>query len=202
MSELRFADGIPDADAYLELEWLASEPYSRFVYGGEPQERKVARALLAAHAGEFAPPFGRAILDRDGVTVAMVAGPLLKSDLARARFAAARALMKTPELIAGDVTVRSKAAQSALLRPNDGDAYLSRIAVRAECRGRGVAAFALESFLESARQRGATRAVLEVSPEHQSAIRLYERFGFAPGEEHRAESEQHVLVYRHMTRTL
>jgi len=208
---LVFAEGFRETteyvEAYLDLEALASDPYSRFVYG--ESAREVARALLTAGAGEFAPPFGQLLVDettRD--PLGMIAGPLQRAELTRARFKAARTLMGHPALADGGVIERSRAAQAALLTLEEGDAYLSRIAVHPERRGQKIGIRLLEEFIARARAGGAKRAVLEVSPQHREANALYERFGFGPRADragradHRVEAAGRVLEYRHLAMPL
>jgi ribosomal protein S18 acetylase RimI-like enzyme len=53
------------------------------------------------------------------------------------------------------------------------------VAVRADCRGRGIANLMLQEVEGIARERGACKLTLEVLQGNTTAIRLYERVGFA-----------------------
>jgi ribosomal protein S18 acetylase RimI-like enzyme len=53
------------------------------------------------------------------------------------------------------------------------------VAVRADCRGRGIAHVMLQAVEGIARERGACKLTLEVLQGNSTAIRLYERAGFA-----------------------
>ncbi len=55
---------------------------------------------------------------------------------------------------------------------------LANIAVRPELRGRGLGARLLDEVLAAARRRGVTKLYLEVRDSNETALRLYERFGF------------------------
>lgn len=59
-----------------------------------------------------------------------------------------------------------------------GELKINNVAVRRDCRGRGVGARLLEAVIESARSRGFVEATLEVRPSNLEARALYERFGF------------------------
>jgi ribosomal protein S18 acetylase RimI-like enzyme len=159
--------------------------------------------MLERGVGEFAPPFGRALENGDGETIGIVAGPLSRTELARARLQAAQVAGELGLLDAG-LAARGRLARDTLLALTDDDQYLSRIAVHASARGRGAARVLLESFLSAARARGGRRAVLEVSPMHAGAIGLYESFGFVTLCERRADdpASGRSLVYRHMALTL
>lgn len=58
---------------------------------------------------------------------------------------------------------------------------IGTIAVHPEHRRRGAGAKLLEAALQSAKQNGARRAVLEVRVGNRDAISLYEQFGFKIG---------------------
>ena len=196
---LAISDRIDDADAYLALEAMASKPYMDFVYEDEAQAERVARALYAAGAGEYAAPHARVALAPDAHVCGMITAPLTHKELGQARFRAARVLKPLVEDAEGALR-RSALARQTLLAPGADDAYLSRIAVAPEARGHGAGAELVTWFLERARERGARRAVLEVSPVSEAAVRLYERLGFATLAEHRVVDEPtgRALCYRHL----
>lgn len=58
------------------------------------------------------------------------------------------------------------------------DYYLSNISVDKNHRGKGIGSFILEKSFELAREKNASRVILDVSFDNERALRLYERFGF------------------------
>jgi len=177
--EILWAEPARDLESYLNLEQLAAAPYCDFVYGDPKVAHRVHRALLVAGAGEFASPHGKLAVAADGSVLGMVAGPLRGKRLAQARLAAAAWLRNLPEFVADPgIRARMSLARGALLAVGDDDAYLSRIAVAENARGRGIGRALLQRFEEDARASGARRAVLEVAPQHTRALDLYRRSGF------------------------
>lgn len=59
------------------------------------------------------------------------------------------------------------------------DAEITNIAVRADCRKRGIGGALIDVLSTEALARGATRLLLEVNEHNRNAIRLYEQKGFA-----------------------
>ena len=59
-----------------------------------------------------------------------------------------------------------------------GELKINNVAVRRDCRGRGVGVRLLDAVIEPARSRGFVEATLEVRPSNLEARALYERFGF------------------------
>jgi [ribosomal protein S18]-alanine N-acetyltransferase len=60
----------------------------------------------------------------------------------------------------------------------DGRAHLARIIVRPDARGRGLGRVLVSALVERAASRGARRATLNVYPQNEAAVRLYEAAGF------------------------
>jgi len=56
--------------------------------------------------------------------------------------------------------------------------HVNNVAIRPECRRRGLATFLLEHVLEAASAEGASRATLEVRRSNHAARALYEGLGF------------------------
>jgi ribosomal protein S18 acetylase RimI-like enzyme len=199
---MKWVEPSADADAYLGLEYLASEPYSTFVYEDEAQARAIARFLLES-ACEFSAPAGRLALG-DTAPVGMIAC-LTAEELSRARMNAAMALVRGKKIAAdGPVRERMMIASDALMRLEAGDFYLSRIAVAASARRGGVGLQLMSEVERLAREAGAKRLVLEVSPSHAAAVRMYERAGLAAVDEVRVEDPEsgRTLTYRHMAEAL
>lgn len=67
----------------------------------------------------------------------------------------------------------------ALGRAVAGEAELLTIAVRPDAQGRGIGTVLIAELIIEARNRAAERIFLEVAATNESAIRLYERSGFA-----------------------
>jgi ribosomal protein S18 acetylase RimI-like enzyme len=201
--ELRFVSPRESLDAFVELELLASAPYVDFVYEDRDLARRIHRRLVDHDVGEFATPHGVLALDATGEAVGMYAGPLDSTELSRARLRAAAALMKDADF-AADPLIRQRAsrARAALLQPQAGDAYLSRIAVAPSARGRGIGRALLIRFLADCARRGAQRAILEVSPRHEEALSMYQRAGFEQVGEASASADERVLTYRHLVKSL
>jgi ribosomal protein S18 acetylase RimI-like enzyme len=188
--------------SYLALEAQASEPYTAFVYEGRAEAARVQRLLFERDVGDLARRFGRlAIID--GQPAGMFAC-IPGDQLAATRLKAALVLRKAGVFDAPGTARRSSLAGSTLAKLGPGDFYLSRIAVDPACRGRGIGRALLAHYEAAARRLGAQRLVLEVSPGHREAMRLYERAGFAITGGGEAEDPQtnRRLVYHHMTKQL
>jgi len=59
-----------------------------------------------------------------------------------------------------------------------GALYIEALAVRADCRGRGIGTKLLEQSIAMARERGLREVCLDVADTNTGARRLYERMGF------------------------
>jgi ribosomal protein S18 acetylase RimI-like enzyme len=81
--------------------------------------------------------------------------------------------------------------------PGEGEAELSRLAVAALSRGRGIGRALAEGCLAAARATGAVAIVLWSRPHQHIAHRLYESFGFrrVPGRDS-GDAEGPKLVFR------
>jgi len=188
--------------AYLALAARASEPYDAFVYADLAQAAQVHAALHAADAGDAARSFGRLWLD--GTTALGMIACVPGRALTRTRIRAALALRKAGLLADPAAVRRTQLAGQALARPDDDAYYLARIAVDERGRGRGLGAALVAAFEAEARNAGARSLVLEVSPAHAAAIRLYQRAGFTIVDTRQAHDEpsQRTLIYHHMAKTL
>lgn len=193
-----------DEEVLLDLERAATEPHQSFVYDDEASARAASRLLLAEGAAEFAPPHCSLARDDGGRVVGMIAC-LSRADLGRQRLRSAMILRRAGVMAEGTEAARRAALASvALLKPRDGDLYLSHIAVLPEHRGHGAGKLLLAEVVRIARARGAARVVLEVSPSHREATALYLSRGFA--DEGTAQvtdpASGRVLAYRHMALAL
>lgn len=68
----------------------------------------------------------------------------------------------------------------ALVRVTLDEAELLTIATAPDHQGQGLAGKVMADWLTTARNRGATRAFLEVAEDNRAALALYARSGFAP----------------------
>ena len=58
------------------------------------------------------------------------------------------------------------------------EAHITNVAVLPEYRGKGIGSKMLAEYIRVVREKGITAMTLEVRPSNQSAIALYEKFGF------------------------
>jgi ribosomal protein S18 acetylase RimI-like enzyme len=185
---------------YLALEYLASEPYTSFVYESSDQARALARDLLERGLGEFAPPFGTVAVDEhDGTVLGMLAF-VDGAALEHVRMEVAIAFVREALISDDAVSDRIRLAASALMAVDASDLYLSRIAVAASARGRGIGKALMGVLERAARSQGKTRLVLEVSPQSTAALKLYQTAAFEVADERNVQDPQtgRSLTYRHM----
>jgi ribosomal protein S18 acetylase RimI-like enzyme len=182
---------------YLALEAEASAPYAAFVYRDRAEAAAIQRLLFDKGAGEFAARFGQVSIDEDGVAgmFASLPGAELATVRMKAAWAVAKAGLVPPQ---STTAARTTLAAATLIKPRPTDHYLSRIAVSAAHRGRGVGGSLLRAAIARARAAGADRLVLEVSPTHGAAAGMYARHGFAVEDERTVTHEDRSLTYRHM----
>jgi GNAT superfamily N-acetyltransferase len=151
---LRIAEEILPAQlaAYLALEAKAAAPYSRFVYDDETQAQALRALLFERGLSEFAPGFGRALLEGDRLLGMMACLPAhdLHERRRRAAVALARsgALRRHPSL-----RRRLGLAGRTLLQVRPGELYLSRIAVGAAHWGHGLAHVLMDRLEQEAREQ-------------------------------------------------
>lgn len=203
-SELRVSEDIlPHEAAYLALESQASAPYSRFVYDDAAQAQALRALLFDCGLCEFSPPFGRVLLEGDRVLGMMAC--LEAHHLSERRLQAALALARSGALQRHpSLQRRLQLARQTLLRPRPGELYLSRIAVDAAHRGRGLSHILMEWLDQEARVRGCHALVLEVASASEVARSLYRarHFEVVDTREARDEESGRALVYLHMRKGL
>lgn len=78
-------------------------------------------------------------------------------------------LAKTPEGIVGS---------AALMKTGEDEYELAKMTVAPQWRGRGISKLLIEKCLATARQAGAERVTLFSNHQLQTAIHLYEKYGF------------------------
>ena len=192
-----------DEQTLLELEFLASEPYTSFVFASTDQAVRVRRYLYEKNLSEFSPPYGRLLRD-NGRVVGLLA-ILDGAELIKCRLKATLALTKSG-LLAEDPALgaRLQLAGQTLLKLRPDDFYISRVAAAEGQRGRGLGSFLVRSAEQEARSRACPRLALEVSPLSTAAVQLYRREGF---EEIDAREVQDPLTgrslrYLHLAKTV
>lgn len=166
-----------DERQYLEMEFLASEPYTSFVFSSIDQALRVRDYLFERNLCEFSQPYGRVL--RDGDRAIGMLALLNGAELERCRLRAAIALVKS-NLVRDDAdTVRRlKSAGQTLMKARPDDFYLSRLAAAETARGRGVGTQLLNEVEREARSQKSPRIVLEVCSSSVAALQLYQRAGF------------------------
>jgi ribosomal protein S18 acetylase RimI-like enzyme len=187
---------------FLALESAASSPYVRFTYATAADAERVQALLFQLRVGEFAPPFGKLLVvdEQPAGMVACLTGAALR----RARLAATAALTRAGLFADPALVRRVQLAATTLLKPADDDFYLSRIAVTAGIRQKGVGSTMMQYVLDEAVRSESKRCVLEVAPEAAPAIALYRRFGFDEIDRRAVHDPEtgRALEYLHMQRSL
>ncbi len=166
-----------DEQTLLDLEFLASEPYTTFVFSSTDQALRVRRYLYERNLCEFSPPYGRLLRDQ-GRAVGLLA-ILDGAELTRCRLKATLALTKSG-LLAEDPSLgaRLQLAGQTLLKLRPDDFYISRVAAGQGERGRGLGRYLVRLAEDEARARSCPRIALEVSPSSTAAVQLYRREGY------------------------
>ncbi len=172
------ADMTPFRDAFLELEAAASAAYNGFVYQDAQQCEDVRALLFDRGVAEFGSPHVSAIVG-SGVLEAFIC-LLGAQDLGRARMRSALAIAKAGFFTADpDLHRRMQLAGTTNAAVEDGDYYISRVAVSPAFAGRGRASQLLNEAGAVAAAAGARRLVLEVASGNEVALALYRKHGFA-----------------------
>jgi ribosomal protein S18 acetylase RimI-like enzyme len=192
-----------DEQTLLELEFVASQPYTNFVFASIDQALQVRRYLYERNLCEFSPPYGRLLRD-NGRAVGLLA-ILNGAELVKCRLKATMALTKSG-LLADDAALgaRLQLAGQTLLKLRPDDFYISRVATAEGQRGRGFGSRLVRAAEQEARSRSCPRVALEVSPLSTAAVQLYQREGY---EEIDAREVQDPLTgrslrYLHLAKTL
>jgi ribosomal protein S18 acetylase RimI-like enzyme len=192
-----------DEQTLLELEFLASEPYTTFVFSSTDQALWVRRYLYERNLCEFSPPYGRLLRDQ-GRAVGLLA-ILDGAELTRCRLKATLALTRSG-LLAEDPALgaRLHLAGQALLKLRPDDFYISRVAAAEEQRGRGLGSYLVRAAEQEARSRACPRVALEVSPLSTAAVQLYRREGYLEIDAREVQDPLtgRSLHYLHLAKTL
>ena len=67
---------------------------------------------------------------------------------------------------------------AALVKEHDGEYELAKMAVTADYRGKGISKLLIETCLEKAKEIGAKKLLLFSNHQLQTALKLYEKYGF------------------------
>ena len=67
-----------------------------------------------------------------------------------------------------------------LIYKGDDEYQVTKMAVSSECQGKGIGKKILEEMIKEAKRRGARRISLYTNSLLQSAIHIYQKFGFVP----------------------
>ena len=183
----------------LELEAAASSPYTSFTYGDAAQAHAVAALLLDRGVAEWCPPACELLVS--GRECVGFYAALDDAMLRRRRLGAALVLSKSDRLRTDTALAdRLRLAGTTLMRAQPGDWYLSRVAVAPRARGAGHGRRLVDRYLEVGRAKGLRRAILEVAPGSDGAVRLYEAVGFRTLDERSCvdPGTRRELRYRHM----
>ena len=76
--------------------------------------------------------------------------------------------------IAGNKAIGS----SAFIKEHEGEYELAKMAVTAEYRGKGISKMLIETCLDKAKEIGAKKLLLFSNHQLQTALKLYEKYGF------------------------
>jgi ribosomal protein S18 acetylase RimI-like enzyme len=192
-----------DEQILLDLEFLASAPYTTFVYSSTDQALRIRGYLYERGLCEFSPPFGRLL--RDGGRAVGMLAVLDAGELTRCRLKATLALTKSGLLTEDpSLSARLHLAGQTLLKLRPDDFYISRVAAAEDARGRGLGRFLVGCAEHEARARGCSRIALEVSPLSAAAVQLYRREGYQEidGPEVQDPATGRSLHYLHLAKTL
>lgn len=188
---------------FFALEYAASAAYNEFVYEDRAQADAVRGFLLERAVAEFSAQYSCLLFDGD--TVGGMISCLAAEEVAKCRMKSAYALAKSgifqdsPRFHA-----RLALAGQTLMKLAASDFYISRIAAAPGSFGRGYGSRLLEHCEERARGAGALRIALEVASANASAVRFYEKHGFAAHDRRAAFCAQdgRSLEYIHMAKEL
>jgi ribosomal protein S18 acetylase RimI-like enzyme len=177
---LSLAD-VSDRDRFLpELVPLVHEagnPYFDWIFGGASRARKELSRWMQRPSSEVA--LARTTVLPDGKAVAGAYIALAGDQLRRCRTADAVALiasMRDEER--HELRARLHAARGLFAPVDPGDWYLSKLAVHASFRGRGLGRELVSAYREAGENAGFQAFRLDVSHDNAAAIALYLAKGF------------------------
>lgn len=168
-----------DIDAHIDevvrLSRMASRTYDRFVFDSPAQAAQACRVLFEQGAGDFSPPHCVAAVEGGmllGIIAGMSAEAMYETGL-RALMVLGRLDFVTPR---SGVVRRMKLAAQTFAPLEPGDFCSTKLAVARAARGRDIGDLLVDHQINEARRLGYRRLVFNVSPNHQAARRLFDRF--------------------------
>tara|TARA_R110002072_G_scaffold168861_3_gene322522 strand:- start:365 stop:1006 length:642 start_codon:yes stop_codon:yes gene_type:complete len=175
--ELRFSRDIAaHEEAFFALEDIAMGKMNDLIYGGEVAG-EVRDLLYGQGLADFGPPFAFLLLREEEV---MGLGSGLPARRAKElRLAGALALARAGTLRREPALARwLRATAQTFFDLQEGDYYLSRVALFPAAQGHGLGRILLDELAEDARRQGCRRVIVETGPTYTKAIQVYERLGY------------------------
>lgn len=168
-----------DIDAYTDvvvrLSRMGSRTYDRFVFDSPAQAAQACRELYEQGAGDFSPPHCVAVVEGGallGIIAGMSAEAMYETGL-RALMVLGRLDFVTPR---SGVARRMKLAGKTFAPLEPGDFCMTKLAVARTARGRSIGDLLVDHQLAEARRLGYRRLIFNMSPDHQAAQLLSDRF--------------------------
>ena len=164
------------ADVVVRLSRMASRTYDRFVFDTPVQAAQACHVLFEQGVGDFSPPHCVAVVEGDtllGIFAGMSAEAMFETGL-RALMVLGRLDFVTP---GSGIVRRMKLAAQTFAPLEPGDYCSTKLAVTRAARGKGIGDLLAEHQINEARRLGFKRLILNVSPNHEAAINLHDRFG-------------------------
>lgn len=171
------ADIEPYRAAFLELEYSASSAYNEFVYRDRAQADQVRTLLLDKGVAEFTSVHSRALVENGALAgfITRLSAKQLKLCRMKSAFAISKCGIfdDDPALLA-----RMRIAAGILASVEEGDFYISRLAVGADFGGRGYAGLLMRHAHEEAEKDGARRLTFEVASDNLPVYNMHRKQGF------------------------
>jgi ribosomal protein S18 acetylase RimI-like enzyme len=154
----------------------AGNPYADWFFGGPRETREALAASVERPSSELARR-RITVLARDRRPVGLFVA-LAGDEVAGCRRADTVAALVRAGAARDPLVARIEAARDLFLGVAPDALYLSRIAVTAELRGRGLGRVLVEEFMRRGRASGFRRFSLDVSADNSPAIALYRSLSF------------------------
>ncbi|MEA2295691.1 MAG: Acetyltransferase family [Solirubrobacteraceae bacterium] len=171
------------------LLYLSAAPYYDAYAGSERRALKVLQAIWG-RPGHTAAAEQTLVAELDGMLAgAMVAFPSADGDRLARRFLAL-SIVRLPVWRWPAIARHLRASAGVTPTPPRGALYVDALATAEPVRRRGVATALLDAASARARAEGLTGVALDTGLQNVEAQALYERYGFEPGDIHRAPDER------------
>jgi ribosomal protein S18 acetylase RimI-like enzyme len=162
------------------LPWVleAGNPYYESLFGGPAAAEKVLEAWMHRRTSEVSISRVQFLVSNEELAGGFVA--LGGGELRKARKADSIALLSSSMGLPDRETLIERMRSLSDLFPPvaDDEYYLSKLGLRPQHRGKGLARILVERYLEDGRERGYTRYRLDVEAGNEIAIRCYQSAGF------------------------